>query len=169
VVRLSGGAAPSQEEQERLLDRLRLVPGLGEPQIVGASIGTELAGRRTIFRPTVSANGIDERARLYAEGELADALAPAAGSPAAGRPTTTGCGVPETLAEKLAVGPGDALEVAGGDADGGPGRAGARVTGVYRSRGDGRRPSTPAGDVGGRRSRSSSRATRVRGARPPTC
>ena len=144
VVRLIGGAAPSQEEQGRLLDQLRLVRGLGEPQIVGASIGTELAGRSNIFRPTVSANGNDERARLYAEGELADALAPAEGSPAPS-PDDYGLWIPATLAEKLAVGPGDALDVAVETREG-TRSASALVTGVYRVEGDGRRPVDPAGD-----------------------
>ena len=143
VVRLNGGAGPGDDRERALLERLSAIPGLGPPSVVAGSVGTELAGREALLRPFVRAGGRTERARLYADQDLDRALVPAEGSP-----TARGLWLPEPVAGRLGVGPGDRVEVGvSRRGDGAPQEttAAAQVAGTYAVGPDGRRPADPAG------------------------
>jgi hypothetical protein len=111
VVRLNGGAAPGQQTQDRLLDDLRDLPGLGEPTVVAGSVGKELLGRNVLFpavrgrpgthragpalRPTTTCRPLSYRPRA-----------------ARRRPRPPdGLWLPVPLAELLDLGPGDRFDV----------------------------------------------------------
>ena len=144
VVRLNGGSGPGDEREAALLDRLADVPGLAPPTVVAGSVGTELAPRDALVSPFVRAGGRTERARLYAEQEPAEALVAAAGPVPEG-----GLWLPEPLAARLGVGPGDRVEVGVSRRGEGPAlaetTAPAEVAGTYAVGSDGRRPADPAG------------------------
>ena len=145
VVRLNGGAGPEDSREAALLERLAAIPGLGPARVVAGSVGTELAGRDALLTPFVRAGDRTERARLYADQDLADALVPA---PAGTSPEAGGLWLPAPVAARLGVGAGDRVEVGVSRRDGpalGETTAPAEVAGTYAVGADGRRPADPSG------------------------
>ncbi|GID33206.1 FtsX-like permease family protein [Paractinoplanes brasiliensis] len=126
VVRLSADAGPSSVDQREVIDELREVEGLTEPDLTGGSIGAELAKPR-FWGSTVSAHGKTERARLFAVGDPAEELV------AVGRATGNGgVWLPEPVAQELGAGPGDEIVLAVVTGNRGtPKRATAKVSGIY--------------------------------------
>lgn len=145
VVRLNGGQAPEEEEQARLLARLRAVPGMTDPTVVGGSIGVEVAPPGLNPRPFVAVGDRTVPARLYGDADLSGALVPAPGSPG---PTDVPDGVwlSAPTAEELGVGPGDPVEV-GVQYPDLVLRSPTRVAGVYAVGIDRRRPADVPGDA----------------------
>ncbi|AGZ39636.1 hypothetical protein [Actinoplanes friuliensis] len=140
VVRLSANAGPTSLEQESVLEDLRAVPGLTEPDLTGGSFGAETAGP-LFWGSTVSLGAERERARLFAVGSPESDLV-AVGKPA-GR---DGVWLPEPVATALGASAGDriVLAVVVGK-DGEPRQTTVAVDGVYAVDAAGRLPADPPG------------------------
>ncbi|MBU2667409.1 hypothetical protein KOI35_28245 [Actinoplanes bogorensis] len=140
VVRLSANVGPSVQDQQRVIDDLRQVDGLTEPDLTGGSVGAELAKPR-FWGSTAAFKDKKERGRLFAVGEPAQQLV------AVGNPTgNDGVWIPEPMATELGVRPGDQITVAVVVGNRGtPRKATANVDGVYRVDHGGRLPADPAG------------------------
>lgn len=127
VVRITGGAPPLPGSAVREL--LETAPGLGEPELFGASFGAEVSGDSNRWRSEVSAEGQEPlEARLVAVDAPADELVPVGEVGDARR----GVWVDETTATTLGVAAGDQVTVTLTIPADGTRRARFPVTGVYQ-------------------------------------
>ncbi|WP_344520701.1 hypothetical protein [Paractinoplanes durhamensis] len=106
VVRMSADVGPKSFDQQAVIDDLRAVPGLTEPDLTGQSVGAELAAPK-FWGFTANAGDRHERGRLFAVGSPADELV-AVGAPAG----TDGLWLPEPMAAELGVRAGDQIMLA---------------------------------------------------------
>ncbi|WP_407345308.1 hypothetical protein [Pengzhenrongella phosphoraccumulans] len=143
VVRLVGGAG--LEGRERLGGMLDRIPGLGPATVTATSIGVELHSR-TVFTPFVAANGRTERARLFGDDDVEQALVPDPGTPAHVPAEATGKALwlPAPVATALGVTTGDTVEVGIERRDSRESTP-VEVAGVYAVGGAGRLPADPPG------------------------
>ncbi|MBL7257212.1 FtsX-like permease family protein [Paractinoplanes lichenicola] len=142
VVRLSANVGPDSLDQQKVIDDLRGVAGLTEPDLTGGSIGAELA-KPKFWGSTVSAGGKTERGRLFAVGSPAEELV------AVGKAVgDDGVWLAEPVAEELGVRPGGEIVLAVVTGNRGiPKRATAKVSGVYAVDRGGRLPADPRGST----------------------
>lgn len=139
IVRLNGGAGPTDVAQVAFLDQLDAVSGTTSPQVLAFSVGQELVPR-SVRRPVVIAGDQVARARLAGVQDPAAVLQVVAADG-----TEDGVWLPRPVAETLGVGPGDPVQLAVETLDGrGPGVP-SRVAGVYEVGAGGRRPADPQG------------------------
>ncbi|MEU8817373.1 hypothetical protein [Actinoplanes sp. NPDC048796] len=147
VVRLSAPVGRASNDHQQVLDDLRRIPHLTEPDLTGGSIGAELKAP-SFWGSTASFGGASERGRLFAVTSPASEL----DGEAHGR---GGLWIPQPMATSLRVKPGDTITITVTVGTSGRSRsAKARVDGVY------------AVDAGGRLPAGSSWALR-RGDTPP--
>jgi hypothetical protein len=140
VVTVVSGPGPTAPLGKGLFDALGGVEGVGDALVIGRSVGAELLPRGTVT-PVVAVGDRVERGRLVAIEDPAARLVPVERA----QDVTGGVWLPEPLADRLGVAPGDVLEI-GSDSWSGPiARAPARVAAVYRTGVDGRRPADPPG------------------------
>jgi putative ABC transport system permease protein len=142
VVRLSAAVGSTSADQQAVIDDMRAIPHLTEPDLTGGSIGAELIAPR-FWELTVNNGAQKERGRLFA---VAD---PAAELEGTGTGTGTGTGqeglwLPRPMADTLGARPGDRLTltvVVG--TRGERHQATSTVVGVYAVDGEGRLPAGP--------------------------
>ncbi|WP_250001524.1 FtsX-like permease family protein [Actinoplanes sp. M2I2] len=130
VVRVSADVGPRSVDQQPVLDDMRAVPGLEEPDLTGQSLGAEVASPQ-YWGFTVSAGGKQERGRFFAVRNPATEVV--------GTPSGDGLWLPQPMAAELGVRAGDRIGLSlRQGARGKPRNATTTVAGIY------------AVDVGGR-------------------
>ncbi|WP_250028790.1 hypothetical protein [Paractinoplanes maris] len=141
VVRVSADVGPGSIDQEPVLADLRAVPGLGEPDLTGQSVGAELASPQ-YWGFTVAAGGKQERGRLFAVQEPGAELVGTPGGP--GGPD--GLWLPAPMAAELGVRAGDQIGLSlRQGARGTPRTATTTVSGIYAVDAGGRLPADSPG------------------------
>ncbi|MCY1137675.1 hypothetical protein OWR29_06660 [Actinoplanes sp. Pm04-4] len=138
VVRVSADVGPRSVDQEPVMRDIRAVPGLGEPDLTGQSVGAEVASPQ-YWGFTVSAGSKNERGRLFAVQDPAAELVAAPG-------VKDGLWLPKPMADELGVGAGDriGLSLRQGTRSK-PRNATATVSGVYAVDAGGRLPADEPG------------------------
>jgi putative ABC transport system permease protein len=139
VVRVSADVGPRSADQQPVMADLRAVPGLGEPDLTGQSIGAELASPQ-YWGFTVSAGGKQERGRFFTVQD------PAAELVAQGPAGRDGLWLPEPVAAELGVRTGDKISLSlRQGARGTPRNVATTVSGVYAVDAGGRLPADVPG------------------------
>ncbi len=141
VVRLNGGASPTDADQRRFLDLMDDVRGTGTPEVLAFSVGQELVPR-SVRRPVVVAGDVAARARLAGVEDPSAVLEVVAADE-----DPEGVWLPQPVADELSVSPGDQVQLAVETLDGRGEPAPTRVAGVYEVGADGRRPADPDGST----------------------
>ncbi|MFF5289966.1 FtsX-like permease family protein [Paractinoplanes globisporus] len=103
VVRLSAAVGSKSADQQAVVDDVRTIPNLTEPDLTGGSIGLELAAPR-FWELTVADGARTDRGRFFAVGDPAAELVPV--GPPSGR---AGLWIPRPMAANLGAKPGDPI------------------------------------------------------------
>ncbi|MFC3737163.1 ABC transporter permease family protein [Paractinoplanes deccanensis] len=137
VVRISAPVGRRSADHQAVLDALRRIPHLTDPDLTGESIGAELIAP-TFWGSTASFGGKRERGRLFAVTSPAEELQGTARG-------TGGLWIPRPMAEALGAKAGDTITVAITVGTAGRTRsATVPVNGVYEVDAGGRLPAGPA-------------------------
>ncbi|MGK5680633.1 FtsX-like permease family protein [Actinoplanes sp. URMC 104] len=140
VVRVSANVGPRSIDQEPILEDLRGVTGLSEPDLTGGSIGAELAAPQ-YWGFTVRAGDRRERGRFFAVGTPGAELVPTGRGQG-----DDGLWLPKPMADELGVRPGDRIELSlRRGARGTPRTTTTTVNGIYAVDPGGRLPADPPG------------------------
>lgn len=148
-VRLVSGTAPTSRSMTPYVERLRTAPGLTPPSTVAFSVAPEVQSG-DVVRPVVRHDGIEIRARLTAVDSPTGSLVVTSRAASVGH----GVWLPDPLAHRLSVAPGDHVDVLILTSDAThppPPKAkppvvrSLQVDGTYAVAADGRRPADPSG------------------------
>jgi hypothetical protein len=140
VVRLSAAVGSKSTDQQQVVDDMRKIPHLTEPDLTGGSFGAELATPR-FWELTISDGAKKDRGRFFAVGNPSAELVPV------GKPSTRdGLWIPQPMAESIGAAPGDpvTLTVVVGT-QGERHTTTGRIAGIYATDAGGRLPADVPG------------------------